>query len=201
MRRLINELMLGKNNLLSGVIALGIVSAVAMGCTCGKNFDLGNLGKKDDTNRTVTNTDSTPEKATKADTLSDEPRGDVPSEKEMEELTKQTLLDFNDAVQKGDFTDFHSKISKVWKKTAAPDKFNEGFKEFIDKKIDMSGVKDKNATFEPEPTVTKKSGYKVLTAKGKYDTSPLPVKFETEYLKEDGDWKLISIRVDTRAGL
>jgi hypothetical protein len=59
-------------------------------------------------------------------------------------------------------------------------------------------VRNKNAEFSPEPTVTKKSGYKILTAKGRYDTVPLPTKFETEYLKEDGEWKLFSIRVDTR---
>lgn len=197
MRRLIKELMLGKNNVVSGVIALGIISAIAMGCTCGKNFDLSNLSKDNETNKPVFNS-STPDTKSDDKTLSDTPRGDVPSESEMEELTKQTLLDFNDAVQKGDFTDFHSKVSKVWKKTTTPEAFNQGFKEFIEKKIDISGVKDMNATFSPEPTVEKRGGLKVLKANGRYETYPLPAKFETEYLKEDGDWKLISIRVDTR---
>ncbi|MEO6588514.1 MAG: hypothetical protein ABIP06_04215 [Pyrinomonadaceae bacterium] len=198
MRRLVKELMLGKNNVISGVIALGIVSAVAMGCTCGKNFDLANLSKDKETNQTVSNTDSTPDSTPAGDTLSDKSRGEVPSEREMEDLTKTTLLDFNEAVQSGDFTDFHGNISKVWKKTATPDAFNQGFKEFIDKKIDISGVKNQNADFDPQPTVTKKRGYKVLSANGKYDIYPLPAKFETEYIQEGGDWKLISIRIDTR---
>lgn len=124
--------------------------------------------------------------------------GELPSEAQMQAITMETLLDFNDAVLKGDFTDFHGKISSVWKKTATPEVFNQGFSEFIEKKIDISSIKGKTAMYDPQPTVTKKSGYKVLSAKGNYDTSPLPTRFETEYIPEDGDWKLISIRVDTR---
>lgn len=198
MRRFIKDLMIGKGNALSGLLALGIVSAIAFGCTCDKNFDLGNLGKNSESNRTETNTDNTPEPTKNEKTLSDEPRGDVPSERDMEDLVKTTLLDFNDAVKKGDFTDFHSKISRVWKRTSTPETFNQGFSEFIDKQIDISGIKDKYADFDPEPSVEKKNRYKVLSAKGRYDTSPLPTRFDMEYIEEGGDWKLISIRVDTR---
>src|SRR5690606_101168 len=132
------------------------------------------------------------------DSLSDEPRGDVPSEREVERLVKTTLLDFNDAVQKGDFTDFHTKISKFWKRTASPEKFNQSFSEFIEKRVDISSIKGKTAVFSPEPSVSRKSGYKVLSAKGRYITSPLPTRFELEYINEGGAWKLVSIRVDTR---
>ena len=198
MRRLIKELIWGKNNFFNSLIAIGVVTAIALGCNCGKDFDLSNLGKNNDSNKTVVNTDSTPAATPEESTLSDEPRGDVPSEREMDDLTKTTLLDFNDAVLSGDFTDFHSKISNVWKKTSTPETFNQGFKEFIDKKIDISTIKGKTAEYDPQPTVARKSGYKVLSAKGKYETSPLPTRFETEYIKEGSDWKLISIRVDTR---
>ncbi|MGI9054232.1 MAG: hypothetical protein ACR2F2_00375 [Pyrinomonadaceae bacterium] len=198
MRRLIRELIWGKNNFFNSLIAIGVVTAIALGCKCGKDLDLSNIGKSNDSNKTVVNTDTTPEKTPIENTLSDESRGDVPSEREMEKLTKATLLDFNDAIQGGDFTDFHSKISSVWKKTSTPETFNQGFKEFIDKKIDISDVKNKNGVFDPQPTVKRKSGYKVLSAKGRYESSPLPTRFETEYIEEDGDWKLISIRVDTR---
>lgn len=193
--RLIKELVLGKNNLFNGVIGLAVLCAIALGCNCSKDF--GNISSNTESNSTVSNTTSTPEK-TPESTLSDTPRGDVPSERDMEELTQETLLDFNDAVQKGDFTDFHSKISNVWKATASPQKFNEGFSEFIEKKVDISNIKGKEATFDPQPSVTTKGKYKVLQANGKYDTYPLPVRFENEYIKEGGTWKLISIRVDTR---
>lgn len=142
----------------------------------------------------VNSAEKTDEKVEKADAST----GEVPSEAQLQAMTKETLLDFNDAVKKGDFTDFQSKISALWKKSASPEKFNQGFKEFIDKKIDMSNIKDENATFDPAPAITKKGGYDVLTVNGKYDTSPLPVRFFTEYVNEEGNWKLISIKVDTR---
>lgn len=193
--RLIKDLVWGKSNLFNGIIGLGVVCAIALGCNCSKDF--GNLGKNTESNSTVFNTSTTPDK-TPESTLSDTPRGDVPSERDMEDLVQETLLDFNDAVQKGDFTDFHEKISNVWKSTSSPEKFNEGFKQFIEKKVDISDIKGKTATFDPQPTVTTKGKYKVLSATGKYDTYPLPVRFENEYIKEGGTWKLISIRVDTR---
>lgn len=180
----------------NGIIGLAVVCAIALGCNCSKDFgNLGNTSSNSSTSNTTTTT--TPDK-TPESTLSDSPRGDVPSEREMEELTQETLGDFNDAVQQGDFTDFHDKVSSVWKSTSSPEKFNEGFKQFIEKKVDISKIKGKEATFDPQPTVSTKGKYKVLSASGKYDTSPLPVRFETEYIKEGGTWKLISIRVDTR---
>lgn len=193
--RLIKDLVWGKSNLFNGIIGLGVVCAIALGCNCSKDF--GNIGKNTESNSTVFNTSTEPAK-TPESTLSDTPRGDVPSERDMEDLVKETLLDFNDAVQQGDFTDFHEKISSVWKSTSSPEKFNEGFKQFIDAKSDFSGIKGKTATFDPQPTVTTKGKYKILSASGKYDTYPLPVRFQNEYIKEGGTWKLISIRVDTR---
>lgn len=180
----------------NGIIGLAVVCAIALGCNCSKDF--GNLSNSTSNSSTSnTSTTSSPDK-TPESTLSDSPRGDVPSERDMEELIQETLGDFNDAIQKGDFTDFHDTISSVWKSTSTPQKFNEGFSEFIDKKVDISGIKGKEAKFDPQPTVTKKGKYKVLTANGKYDTYPLPVRFENEYILEGGKWKLISIRVDTR---
>lgn len=196
--KLIKELVCGKNNLFNGVIGLAVLCAIVMGCNCSKDFgNLANTASNGNTTVTNTGTSSSPDRSPDS-TLSDESRGDVPSERDMEELVQETLLDFNDAVQKGDFTDFHDKVSTVWKSTSTPQKFNEGFSEFIDKKVDISGIRGKEATFDPQPTVTTKGKYKVLQANGKYDTYPLPVRFENEYIKEGGEWKLISIRVDTR---
>lgn len=122
----------------------------------------------------------------------------VPSEAELQALTKTTLTDFNAAVQKKDFTDFQAKVSDVWKKTVTVEAFNNGFKQFMDKKIDISNIKDETATFDPAPSIVKKNDLNVLLVKGRYNTSPLPVRFDNEYIKEGDVWKLISIRVDTR---
>ena len=46
MRRLIKELIWGKNNFFNGMIAIGVVTAIALGCNCGKDFDLIESRKK-----------------------------------------------------------------------------------------------------------------------------------------------------------
>lgn len=196
--KLIKELFCGKNNLFNGVIGLAVLCAIVMGCNCSKDFgNLANTSSNGNTTVTNTGTSSSPDR-TSDDDPSDSPSGDVPSNREIDELVQETLLDFNDAVQKGDFTEFHDKIANVWKSTSTPQKLNEGFKEFIDKKVEISSIRGKEPTFDPQPTVTTKGKYKVLQVNGKYDTLPLPVRFENEYINEGGEWKLIGIRVDTR---
>lgn len=135
-----------------------------------------------------------------ANTSTEEPEEivPVPGEAELQAMIKATLTDFNAAVQKKDFTDFHGKVSDLWKKTVTVEAFNNGFKQFMDKKIDISNIKDETATFDPAPSIVKKNNLNVLLVKGRYNTSPLPVRFDNEYIKEGDVWKLISIRVDTR---
>ena len=43
MKNLISNLVFGRGNKLSGLIAFAVVAMIALGCTCGKSLDLGNL--------------------------------------------------------------------------------------------------------------------------------------------------------------
>ena len=71
-------------------------------------------------------------------------------------------------------------------------------KEFIDKRINIGNIRSRDANFNPQPYIDNKYNRKVLFLKGNYSTSPRPVNFELEYIFEDGDWKLVFIRVDTK---
>jgi hypothetical protein len=130
-------------------------------------------------------------------TKSNAAKYEVPGDEEMQEMTREALLDFNEAVQGGDFTDFHSKISKVWQKQTTPERFNQVFSEFITKKVDISGVSSRDAEYSPDPAVEMDKGAKKLIAKGCYDTSPRPVKFTLKWIPEAKEWKLFGIEVDT----
>ena len=200
-------------------LLVGILALFSLGTGCTGSFNIGNANSEttnkvednrmsdnksavnaEKTSNSKTETSNT-DSAEKPDENVEKPfasDGELPNEAQLQAMTTEILLKFNDAVQKGDFTDFHGNISSVWKKTSTPETFNQGFKEFIDKKIDISTIKGKTAEYDPQPTVVKKSGYKVLSAKGNYDTSPLPTRFDIEYIQEGSEWKLISIRVDTR---
>ena len=134
---------------------------------------------------------------TTSTTKSNAAKYEVPGDEEMQEMTRQALLDFNDAVQGGDFTDFHSTISKTWQKQTTPERFNQVFSEFISKKVDISGVGSRDAEYSPDPAVEMDKGAKKLIAKGCYATSPRPVKFVLKWIPEAKEWKLFGIEVDT----
>ena len=68
------------------------------------------------------------------------------------------LLDWNKAMQKGDFAAFYKNdCAKVWREQTTAEKLDETFtKQFAGQKIDFSGaIKEMEPTFEPEPASPK----------------------------------------------
>lgn len=205
MKNLINKLLFGKDRF-SGVLALIIISLIALGCTCGKDFDLANIGKEEsNTTRTAANTEDsnedpfgTPATQDKTSTTkADASTGEVPSDEQLQDLVKTTLLDFNAAVMSEDFTEFHSNICKPWQKQTTPESLKSVFQGFIDKNITIGSISSLDAEFSPEPTVGREVGFKTLKLKGKYPTSPRVTKFELNYIPEGKEWKLSKIEIDT----
>ena len=153
-----------------------------------------------DTKKTVVDTTKTSESPAKKTITekADAKKGEIPSDEELQEIVKESLLDFNDAVKEGDFTDFHGKISKTWQKQTTPEAFNTAFSEFITRKLDISDIGSMEADFSPAASIDKSQGVKVLLVNGKYDTSPNPTRFDMKYIADGSIWKLLAIRVDTR---
>lgn len=122
---------------------------------------------------------------------------EIPSKEKLQTLIKTSFLDFGDAIQAGDFTDFHKKVAKPWRDTSTPEKLNEAFKVFIDKKetYDFKRVlMPIDATFSPEPRIEKVKDLDAMIVRGSYDTKPI-TNFELKYTMDDGTWKLIGINV------
>ena len=118
MKKLANSMLFGKDSRVSGLIAFAIVGAIALGCTCNKEF--GDLSKSKDSERApVSNSSSESPSAADAST------GEVPTERQSQELARTTLMDFNDAIQKGDFEGFHRTISKPFQKQASPERLRD----------------------------------------------------------------------------
>jgi hypothetical protein len=205
MNKVISSIFFGRGNALSGAIAFGIVALIALGCTCGKNFDLSNLGK-DNSNSTRSSSNifddkgkNTGDTKTRSTGQKPDPQKDgliPPSDDQLQALVKETMLDFNDAVKEGNFDNFYSKISKVWQKQTSSDQIKNGFQEFIDGRANLDAIEDMDATFSTRKVSTQ-SGYKVLDVAGEYATSPSPSTFDLEYIAEGHDWKLFKIQVYT----
>lgn len=193
MKTLATTLLFGKDGRLSGLIALAIVGAIALGCTCNKNW--GDTGSNDNSNSSTTSNTTTPPAAPPKPDAS---TGDVPSDAQLQEMTRTTILDFNSAIKSGDFTNFHRTVSKPFQKQASPEKMADAFKAFTEAKIDFSEVRTLPATYTPPAAIKTTSGVKHLHVLGYYDTSPRRMKFDLKYVPEGKDWKLIAIEVNTK---
>lgn len=138
---------------------------------------------------------------TKSDTTSKKSSNssdDIPSDSDLQDLARTTVLDFNDAIQSGDFNDFHATLSKPFQKEASADKLEGVFNEFIKAKLDFREVRNLDAKFTAEPEIVKQAGYDMLQLKGQYATTPRKTNFELKYINEDGEWKLSSININTK---
>lgn len=192
MKSLLTQLIYGKDTKLSGVIALALVAAVALGCTCGKNFDLANAGKDDSPGNT-------------SNPSSDSPFGDkdssgsVPSDSALQALVKETTADFAQAIDTGDFSEIYSKASTDFQNTYTQDQMKNVFKSFVDKKTlvlpSLNKASSTAAEFSPSPSIRTEQGLSILVVNGKFPTKPIPVKFEYEYVLRGGEWKMLKLVV------
>ncbi len=191
----IRRIIFGKNSIGSGLIALSIIAAIGLGCFCNKE-KLNQLTNSGSSSPSPTTSAPSPS-ATKSYTKADASKSEIPSDDEMQDIVKQTLLDFNDALQKEDFTEFHASISKVWQKQTSPEKLKTNFQNFIDGDADLSSIKSMNAKFTSPTQVTRSTGVKTLETKGEYPTSPNTSTFELKYIAQGKEWKLIGLNVVT----
>jgi Ca2+-binding EF-hand superfamily protein len=122
------------------------------------------------------------------------PKAKPPADAELRKLVRQTLMDFNDAVQSKDFSTFHAKASTPLRQQITPEKLREAFQAFIDRKVNIAPVKDVEAKFAGQPKV---DGDGVMTVKGEYPTRPNRTAFQLKYFQEKGEWRVLGVNVDT----
>ncbi len=193
------SLLFGRDNRISGLIAFSVVMLIALGCTCDKQFGLGNT-ESDNSSRTASNSTTTSNSTSTTTTPSkpDASTGAVPTDAQLQDMAKETVLAFNAALQSEDFTSFHRSVSKPFQKQVSPEKFKQVFQSFIDAGIDFSEIQNLTADFTDKPVIETTAGYKTLKLKGVYPTSPRNTKFDLKYIPENKDWKLISIEINTK---
>lgn len=189
MKTLARSLFVGSNNIVTGVIALAVVLSIALGCNCNKDFDLANLGKQDTPSNSAANS--------KTDTTSS---SEVPSNSVVEGLVKDTISQFADAVDSGNFADLHSSASSDFQATYTVDQMATAFKSYTDKKRVVVPILEKaddmNAKFKNEPSIRTEKGLKILMAEGEFPTKPFKTRFDFEYVNRGGEWKLLKLIVN-----
>jgi hypothetical protein len=123
------------------------------------------------------------------------------SESEMVYLLTETILDFDKAIQAEDFSDFpRFRCSRTFRQQYTSDDLISIFSQFIQQKEAIGMVLEQVAEVPPSFSheFVKSGGNDVLKIKGSFNTTPNKTYFDNEYLLEDGEWKLIKIKIQIR---
>lgn len=184
MKNIVLDIISGKN-LFSGLIALAVIASIALGCNCGKDLDLSNIGKN-------TNTSSPPTKTSDDDIL--------PPDAIVEDLVLETMKKFRDGVQSEDFSELYNDASTDFQGTYTLSQVNSSFKTYTDKKKFVVPILDKvqsmSAEFDRKPSLRSEKGLSILMASGKFKTKPYNVRFDYEYVLREGEWKLLKLVIN-----
>lgn len=119
----------------------------------------------------------------------------LPPPEEIKSLVELTLLDFNAALQAGDFTQFHAELSTPFRRQNSPEDLQKAFQAFIDEKIDLTSIVDLEPSFSSQPTLDEENS---LVVKGYYPTDPSRLHFDFRFTPEPPDWKLLVIDISLK---
>lgn len=191
MRKFLKNLAFGSDARLSGLIALGIVAAIALGCTCGKGFNLEDLAKNSNSSSTSNSSKDSP--------FGDDDSDGVPSDAVLQSMVRETTEDFTKAIDTNDFSEIYENASTDFQSTYTQEQMKDVFKTFVTQKRVVMPILNKAAgmspTFSPTPSIRTENGLSILVINGKYATKPVPVNFEYEYVKRGGEWKMLKLIV------
>jgi hypothetical protein len=86
----------------------------------------------------------------------------------------------------------HAKLAKPFRDQFSPDRLKETFKSFSDKQIDFDLIAAMPPVASEETKVDDRG---VLMLRGFFDTKPNRLTYTLDYIRSDGEWKLIRLHV------
>lgn len=188
MNNLLRRLIFGRENWISGSAALSILLLTVLGCTCGKNFDFGNISSNSNTSTSKSNSvfGGDEEDSDVDDTLA-------------KATVKATTAEFANAISTEDFSGLYNECATEFRSKYSEDQLKSEFSDFIRQKRNLLPILAKAVSMDPEytdgPTTHSEANETVLTVAGKYGTKPLPVTFKYDYVKREGKWWLLRLEV------
>lgn len=192
MNRHIRKLIFGRNPLVNAALAMFVISAIVLGCTCNDKdgFKWGSNSSKSNAS------DIDRGRTEKADAS----KGEMPEGEELDSLVRKTLLDFNRSLQNEDFTEFHKTISSAWQKQVTPRQMKKAFQQMIDKKTDIGAISEMDPVYTSPTTVDSSNPVSELRVRGKFETRPIDTKFDLTFIPDGRDWKLGRIEIYAPGG-
>jgi hypothetical protein len=132
--------------------------------------------------------------ASDSETKSPTTSGEVPTESELRPIAAATLRDFNQAVRQADFSEFYANVSEMWQSQTTAAEMTEAFKSLYKQNLDFTPKNDSSLVFTAPPAL---ESDEVLKTEVNYPTvKGTNARFRLRYVREDGVWKLLGIRLN-----
>jgi hypothetical protein len=185
----------------ASVAAWIIILLFVLGCACPTEKDNTNVSsniKKSDKRSDRDKDEDYDSKIKKSDKRSDRDKDKDYDSKQTINLLRETILDFNEAVQQEDFSDFISeRCSKSFRQRYTPRDLEVAFAEFINQKEYVGLILSQVANTVPEYSerTFKNFGMDVWEVQGSFDTKPHKTYFNNQYVMENGEWKILLIGI------
>jgi hypothetical protein len=124
-----------------------------------------------------------------------EGKGALPADDELRVMADTAMLRLGRAINARDFTEFYTRLAKIFKSQTTPEALFNAFKSFAEQNIDLTSLEGNVPVFNLPPAVNDDG---ILMLKGYYPSQPPIVYFEIKYIYEHPDWKLFGINVSIR---
>ena len=121
----------------------------------------------------------------------------VPDAATAKQMVNNTMLNFKNAVNAGDFEPFYrTQVSALWKRETSPEQLRSIFAAFVDKKIDLSPIFFVDPVMDAPPSIDDDG---LLILKGRYPVAKekVDVTYQLAYSRE-AKWALSGINVKIR---
>lgn len=117
----------------------------------------------------------------------------IPPMNELIIMTNNAIMDLAIAINSDDFSSFYNSISKLWQSQTDAKELRDIFKQFIEKNIDLTIIRNESPVYSGKPSLNKDG---LLVLEGYYTTKPYAVYFELKFIYEYPKWKLFGIHIN-----
>lgn len=125
--------------------------------------------------------------------------GKVPPTEQLNAMVNDTMLAFDEAVHKKDFSALRDQMAKPMQEKHTAAELLDAFRGFVDKGADLSDLKGKTPTYPTPPTIEDSQFGKMLNVEAAYELKNESVKAAITYIEENGKWRLGPIKVNADA--
>ena len=118
----------------------------------------------------------------------------MPSQTELVGLIRNTLNMVDTGNKTANYTDLYEILTDEVKKNIDVNKLSDALYNFREQKVDMSPIVRTTPKFFKKPEIDQEGVLKVM---GVFPTKPQNIRFDLNYKKLDGQWRLEAISIDS----